>query len=151
MFPLAVLAQAHSDLAGIDRILDVVEYMAVGLEVFAVFLIVLAIGGATYRVIARRAGGSGATLDFQGYRAELGYGLLLGLELLVAADVIRTVALEPTLESVAVLGILVLIRIMLGWSIVIEIEQRWPWQPVNHSLAGEGPGSDHAVAERPEA
>ena len=150
MVPQAVLAQAHSDLAGVDRLLDMVEYMAIGLEVFAVFVIVLAIGGATYRVISRRAGGATATFDFQGYRAELGYGLLLGLELLVAADVIRTVALDPTLESAAVLGLLVLIRIMLGWSIVIEIEQRWPWQPVNHSLEGKGPGSDDAVAERSE-
>ena len=46
----------------------------------------------------------------------------------MAADVIRTVALEPTLQNVAILGLLVLIRMFLGWSLV-EIEQRWPWQP----------------------
>ena len=54
--------------------------------------------------------------------------LLLGLEILVAADVIRTVALEPTLNNVVILGILVLIRTFLGWSLVVEIEERWPWQ-----------------------
>jgi uncharacterized membrane protein len=53
---------------------------------------------------------------------------MLGLELLVAADVIRTVALEPTFQSVGVLGLLVLIRIVLGWSLVVEIEGHWPWQ-----------------------
>ncbi|MCB0165772.1 MAG: DUF1622 domain-containing protein, partial [Anaerolineae bacterium] len=54
--------------------------------------------------------------------------LLLGLEILVAADVIRTVALEATLNSVMVLGILVLIRTFLSWALVVEMEGRWPWQ-----------------------
>ena len=59
---------------------------------------------------------------------HLGRGLLLGLEILVAADIIRTVALEPTLASIAALGLLVLIRTFLGWSLTVEIEGRWPWQ-----------------------
>ena len=54
--------------------------------------------------------------------------MLLGLEILVAADIVRTVALEATLESVAILGLLVLIRTFLSWSIDVEIESRWPWQ-----------------------
>jgi hypothetical protein len=54
--------------------------------------------------------------------------LLLGLEFLVAADIIRTVALEETLESVIVLGLLVLIRTFLSWALVVEIEGRWPWR-----------------------
>jgi uncharacterized membrane protein len=62
------------------------------------------------------------------YRSTLGRILLLGLELLVAADVVRTVALEPTLSSIAGLGLLVLIRTFLSWSIVVEVEGRWPWQ-----------------------
>jgi uncharacterized membrane protein len=55
--------------------------------------------------------------------------LLLGLEILVAADIIRTVALEPTLANVAILGLLVLIRTFLSWTLVVETEERWPWQP----------------------
>jgi uncharacterized membrane protein len=62
------------------------------------------------------------------FRARLGNSLLIGLEILVAADIIRTVALEPTLENVAILGILVLVRTFLSWSLVVEIEGRWPWQ-----------------------
>jgi uncharacterized membrane protein len=54
--------------------------------------------------------------------------LLLGLEFLVAGDVVRTVALEPTLNSVAVLGLLVVVRTFLSWSLAVEIERRWPWQ-----------------------
>jgi len=58
----------------------------------------------------------------------VGKALLLGLEILVAADIIRTVALEATLNSVIVLGLLVLIRTFLSWALVVEIEGRWPWQ-----------------------
>jgi hypothetical protein len=50
-------------------------------------------------------------------------------EFLVAADVVRTVALEPTLDNVAVLGLLVLVRTFLSWTLTVEIEGRWPWQP----------------------
>ena len=46
----------------------------------------------------------------------------------MAADIIRTVALDPTLQSVAVLGLLVLIRTFLSWALVVEIEGAWPWQ-----------------------
>ena len=54
--------------------------------------------------------------------------MLLGLEFLDAADIIQTVALSPTLRSIAVLGVLGLIRTFLSWSLVVEIEGRWPWQ-----------------------
>ena len=67
---------------------------------------------------------------------RLGRTLLLGLEILVAADVVRTVALDPSLESVAVLGLLVLIRTFLSWSLEVEIENRWPWQPPREPEAG---------------
>lgn len=58
----------------------------------------------------------------------IGKTLLLGLEFLVAADIIRTVAFRPTLQSVVILGVLVLIRTFLSWALVVEIEGRWPWQ-----------------------
>ena len=59
-----------------------------------------------------------------------GFALLLGLEILVAADIVRTVALDSTLQAIAVLGLLVLIRTFLSWALVVEIEGRWPWQPI---------------------
>jgi uncharacterized membrane protein len=58
----------------------------------------------------------------------LGKTLLIGLELLVAADIIRTVALDATPISLGLLGGLVVIRTFLGWSIIVELEGRWPWQ-----------------------
>ena len=57
-----------------------------------------------------------------------GFALLLGLEFLVAADIIRTVAIETTLTNVAVLGALVVVRTVLSWSLVVEMDGRWPWQ-----------------------
>ncbi len=58
----------------------------------------------------------------------LGRAILLGLELLVAADIIKTVAVTPTLDSVVVLAIIVLIRTFLSWALELEISGRWPWQ-----------------------
>jgi uncharacterized membrane protein len=65
---------------------------------------------------------------YESYKHQMGRSLLLGLEFLVAGDVVRTVALDPNLNNVAVLGFLVLIRTFLSWSLAVEIEGRWPWQ-----------------------
>ena len=65
---------------------------------------------------------------YQPYRRMLGRSILLALELLVAADIIRTVAVTPTLQSVGVLAVIVLIRTFLSWSLELEISGRWPWQ-----------------------
>jgi len=63
-----------------------------------------------------------------GFRTMLGRSILTGLELLVAADIIRTVAVEPTLNNVLILGLIVLIRTFLSLSLEVEIEGKWPWQ-----------------------
>jgi uncharacterized membrane protein len=65
---------------------------------------------------------------YRAYRRNLGRGLLLGLEILVAGDIIRTVAVAPTLENAIVLGIIVLIRTFLGWALEVEVNGRFPWQ-----------------------
>ena len=62
------------------------------------------------------------------FKRVLGRAILLGLELLVAADIIKTVAVTPTLDSVVVLAVIVLIRTFLSWSLELEISGRWPWQ-----------------------
>ena len=65
---------------------------------------------------------------YRQFRQMLGRTILLGLELLVAGDIIRTVATKPTLISVAVLGGIVLIRTFLSFSLEVEITGHWPWQ-----------------------
>jgi uncharacterized membrane protein len=77
----------------------------------------------------RRLPAGSAPLSFyRSYRQLLGRSILLGLELLVAADIIRSVAITPTFESVGVLAIIVLIRTFLSFSLELEISGRWPWQ-----------------------
>ena len=113
------------DLHGLQSVvLGAVEVASVLIEVLAVGIIIVAIVyGSTVFVTRRRTAG-----NYNDYRARLGRALGLGLEVLVAADVIRTVALEPSLGNVMVLGLLVLIRTFLSWSLVVEIEGRWPWE-----------------------
>ena len=65
---------------------------------------------------------------YRQFRRFLGRSILLGLELLVAADIIKTVAVTPTLVDVAVLAAIVAIRTFLSWSLELEISGRWPWQ-----------------------
>lgn len=117
------------NVAGGERILNWIEYAALGIEVIAVVIITGAIIIALSRHLFRSAFSPGKQDQYRQLKMSLGMALLLGLEILVAADVVRTVALEATLESVAVLGLLVLIRTFLSWALVVEIEGRWPWQP----------------------
>lgn len=107
-----------------------IEWISIIIELIAVLWIFVGVVISTVVYFYRIIRNSPLHLvRYTEYRHTLARSLMLGLELLVAADVIRTVALEPTFQSVAVLGILVLIRIVLGWSLVIEIEGHWPWQP----------------------
>jgi uncharacterized membrane protein len=72
-------------------------------------------------------------------RTFLGRSLLLGLEFLVAGDIIKTVAIEPTFDSVIVLAIIVLVRTVLSLSIDVEIDGRWPWQAAQQASIAEAP------------
>jgi uncharacterized membrane protein len=61
-------------------------------------------------------------------RLYLGRSIIVGLELLIAADIVRSVAIDPTFMSVGVLGLIVLVRTFLSWSLEVEINGEWPWQ-----------------------
>jgi uncharacterized membrane protein len=106
-----------------------IETVSMLVEVIAVIIIVIVVLYGTINfVIQTLQKKNTSRARFRQYKHGLGRALLLSLEILVAADVIRTVALEPTLISVSVLGLLVLIRTFLSWSLVVEIEGHWPWQ-----------------------
>ena len=112
-----------------STILDWIEIGALAIEILAVVIIIVAIFYSMARYLIHAGLRPGTEGAYTGLKISLGRSLLLGLEILVAADIVRTVALEATLESVAVLGLLVLIRTFLSWALVVEIEGRWPWQP----------------------
>ena len=107
-----------------------IEFAIRAIEGLAVAIIALSVLVFTLRylyfMLVRRGRSAAA---FTQYKHGLGKALLLALELLVAADVVQTVVLEFTLANVAALGVLVLVRTFLSWSLVVEIEGRWPWQP----------------------
>ena len=65
---------------------------------------------------------------YKSFRNQIIRALLLGLEVLVASDIIRTVAISPTLSSVAILGAIITLRCFLSWSLTLEMSGRWPWQ-----------------------
>ena len=120
-----------------DAIDAALHWIATGIEVVGVSIIV--IGAATATAMFIRAGlwNRDWAAAFHRYRASLGRGILLGLELLVAADIIGTVAVTPSFENLAVLGLIVLIRTFLSFSLQIEIEGRLPWRRGENGGAGE--------------
>jgi uncharacterized membrane protein len=108
------------DWAIAENVSEWIEIVAV--SVIAIAVLVAFVVGLS---VVRR---SGLTAGIEAVKRQIGRGLLLGLDLLIAADVIRTVTLEPTLENVSALGVLVVVRTFLAWSLVVELEGRWPWQ-----------------------
>ena len=104
---------------------QVVELAGNLLEGAGVGSIVVGAVVAAFTSFRHRAGTRGA---YRTYREDLGKSILLGLEFLVAADIIRTVSHAPSLGEVAVLGGIVLIRTFLSFTLEVELEGRWPWQ-----------------------
>lgn len=102
---------------------DAVELVAKVIDGAGVAVMVGGIAAATVLALGRRAGDRYAY-----YRRRIGRAILLGLEFLVAADIIRTVAVSPTFRGVGVLAIIVAIRTFLSFTLELELSGRWPWQ-----------------------
>lgn len=101
--------------------------VARGVEILGVATLVV---GLTAAVIAGGLGlarGAGPADAYRAVRGVVARTILLALEVLVAADIIRTVAVQPSLENVAILGLIVLIRTFLSFSLEVELDGRWPW------------------------
>jgi uncharacterized membrane protein len=116
---------------------ETMEHVAQAFEAIGAVVLLgglfLAVGLAV-RVL-RRSGDAKQT--YQVLRQSFGCVILLGLEILVAADLLRTVAVEPTLDNVVILGVIVLIRTVLSFSLEIEIEGVAPWRRAGMSGAGQ--------------
>lgn len=93
-------------------------------------------------LVALRSSGTRAPA-YRAYRQAVGKAILLGLEFVVAADIIRTVAVEPTFTSVGVLAIVVAVRTFLSFTLDVELQGHWPWQSrdIASSPARSGPAS----------
>ena len=105
----------------IEDVVKVVEAVGAGIMVLG--------GLGAFVIFALRAQRAGTLAGaYPALRRDLSRCILLGLEVLIVADIVRTIIVDPTLESVAVLGIIVVIRILLSFSLEVEIDGSWPWR-----------------------
>jgi uncharacterized membrane protein len=119
-------------------LVEIIE--GIGTAIDAVGVAVIAAGAivALFMTYAKGRREEGGAYEF--FRRRLGRAILLGLEFLVAADIIRTVAVTPSGESVAVLGGIVLIRTFLSFSLQLEVTGAWPWQQRSAAAAAKTEG-----------
>lgn len=106
----------------------VMDPISVIFEIAGVAVIVFGFVWALWRAITCREGPRPGRAAYHRVRRVFGKSILLGLEILVAADLIRTIAVEPTIANLEVLGLLILIRTALSWSLDVELEGMWPWE-----------------------
>lgn len=107
---------------------EAMEMAGKAVDAAGVVVIVVGLGVASVAFL-RRLRTATTVAAYKEYRQQIGRAILLGLEFLVAGDIIRTVAVAPTLQNVLVLGVIVLIRTFLSIALELELEGRWPWQP----------------------
>jgi uncharacterized membrane protein len=107
---------------------DAVEFVGQVIDWSGVGVIALGIAVATVLFVAALTGQSGREGAYRNYRQGIGRSILLGLELLVAADIIRTVAVEPSFRGIGVLALIVVVRTFLSFTLELELTGRWPWQ-----------------------
>ena len=124
---------------------ELMDWIGTGMDGIGVLLIVVGALIATWRFLFRRRKGSTDTYSL--YRQDLGRAILLGLEFLVAGDIIRTVAVSPTLDNVSVLGLIVLVRTFLSMALELEVEGRWPWQSAVEARSAGSPGNNRSNHE----
>lgn len=109
-----------------DTFRESIETVGKAIDVAGVAVVVAGIVLAAVLVATRRRASAEDAL--RRFRQDIGRAILLGLELLVAADIIRTVAVSPTFASAGVLAIIVVIRTFLSFTLELELSGRWPWQ-----------------------
>lgn len=107
---------------------ELIELVGKAVDGAGVLIIVAGFVGALVVYLTRAARRHDGVQSYTSFRQAVGRAILLGLEVLVAADIIRTVAVAPTYRSVGVLGIIVLIRTFLSATLELELSGRWPWQ-----------------------
>ncbi len=110
-----------------DAFHTVIDVGASAVEAMGVLLILCAFLWASARFVVH--GRKQVGNRYERYKLALGRALSLGLEFLVAADVIKTVTTAPTFTNIGVLAAVIVTRTFLSWSLVVEMEGRWPWQP----------------------
>ena len=114
----------------ISEVVKVVEAVGAAIMVFGALGALVIFG---FRGLSART----AHESYEELRRNLGRGILVGLEVLIVADIVRTIIVDPTIESVGVLGVIVVIRIALSFSLEVEIDGFWPWRREQLTRSGD--------------
>jgi len=109
-------------------LLDGIELVAEIFDFLGIAILVVGISVATLLFLPSLLKPARVVPAIGKLKIHIGRVMLLGLEVLIAADIVKTVAFEPTIENVAALGLLVLVRTFLSWTLALEIDGHWPWQ-----------------------
>ena len=111
----------------LEHILKILEHASTVINLFAVVVIV---GGFVLAAVLYLSRFRKITPDqnFKHFKIKLGNALILGTEILVLADVIETITVTPTFQSLTVLAVLIIVRTVLSWTLTLEVEGCWPWQ-----------------------
>ena len=111
-----------------EQALEHLELAGIAISLFAVAIIIFSFLIPTWRYLRPLHPESERELNFTRFKKELGSGLLLGLEILVLADIIETMTVTPSYQSLSILASIVVIRTVVSWTLTLEIEGHWPWQ-----------------------
>ena len=107
--------------------LSLVSFSGYVVELVGVLIILIGLSSATIRYCRQYLGSPGSD-NYSSFRRKIGSAMLIGLDFLIAGDIIRTVVVDNSLPDVAALGLVVVIRTVLVFTIHLEVEGRWPWQ-----------------------
>ena len=110
-----------------EAVADGLRSLAQMLEIVGATALIVGFVIATVRCVLQ-VNQLGVTQAIEGYRRAIGRVVLIGLEILVAATIIKTITFDPTLENMGLLAMMIAIRTALGWAMVLEMNGRWPWQ-----------------------
>jgi len=122
----------NEELTLIEQILEYLEKAGTAISLFAVVVIIVGFAVAAFAVAAwgyaRRFRETAQESNFDIFKVELGSALLLGLEIIVLAEVVKTITVTPTFQSLAILAAIVVVRAAVSWNLTLTTEGRWPWQ-----------------------
>lgn len=114
---------------------ELISILGYAIETIGVLVILAGSVVSSFRFLTKYRQEAG-DIAYDIFRRQLGRSIILGLEFLIAGDIIRTVIVADTLSNIAILGLIILIRTFLSFSLHVEIEGRWPWQAARQN--GEG-------------
>jgi uncharacterized membrane protein len=115
---------------GLESFDQFIKWVAVGIESIAIGIIVIGATITTIVFLLRLIKEGALEQCYRRFRSDFGKAILLGLEFLIASDIVGTVAIGPTFQDLGVLALLVVIRTFLSFALELEITGRWPWQKI---------------------